>query len=82
MIEKKVERIDQEIKSLKTQIDFGGPEIRNLCQTLEHVLRDLKAFDQKRHQTDMMQKDMNKRFEAIVLSLEKMTKIMKDNGLI
>ena len=82
MIEKKLERIDEEIKSLRTQIDYGGPEIRNVCQSLEKILRDLKMFDQKRHQTNMMEKDMNKRFEGIVLSLEKITKILKENELI
>jgi archaellum component FlaC len=82
MIEKKLERIDQEIKFIKTRMEFGGPEIRNICQTLENVLRDLKAFDQKRYQTGQMEDDLNKRFEAIVLSLEKITKILKDNELI
>jgi hypothetical protein len=53
-----------------------------MCRTLENVLRDLKAFDQKRHRTEQMENDLNKRFEAIVLSLEKITKILKENGLI
>lgn len=82
MIDKKLERIDQDIKLLKTRIEFGGPDTRNICQTLENVLRDLKMFDQKRHRTEQMEDDLNKRFEAIVLSLEKITKVLKENELI
>ena len=82
MIEKKIERIDQELKFLKNRVEFGGPDVRNLCQTLENVLRDLKMFDQKRHQTNQMEDDLNKRFEGIVLSLEKITKVLKENELI
>lgn len=82
MIDKKLERIDQDIKFLKTRIEFGGPDTRNICQTLENVLRDLKMFDQKRHRTEQMEDDLNKRFEAIVLSLEKITKILKENELV
>ena len=82
MIEKKLERIDEDIKFLKTRIEFGGPDTRNICQTLENVLRDLKMFDQKRHRTRQMEDDLNMRFEAIVLSLEKITKVLKENELI
>ncbi|MEE9323669.1 MAG: hypothetical protein V3U72_03925 [Candidatus Aenigmarchaeota archaeon] len=82
MLEKKLERIDQEIESLRTRIKFGGPEVHGLCKVLEGILRDLKAFDQKEHRTEQLENDMNKRFGAIVLSLEKITKIMKDNGFV
>ncbi len=82
MIEKKLERIDEQINLLRTRIEFGGPEAHVICKTLENVLRDLKAFDQKRHRKEQMENDLNKRFEAVVLSLEKITKVLKDNGLI
>ena len=82
MIDKKLERIDQEIKFLKTRIEFGGPEVHRLCKILERVLRDLKVFDQKRHSTEQLENDLNKRFEAIVLSLEKIAKILKDNEMV
>jgi hypothetical protein len=82
MIKKKLERIDEEIEFLKTRMEFGGPEAHGVCKILEGVARDLKVFDQKRHQKRQMEEDINKRLEAIVLSLEKITKILKENELI
>ena len=82
MIDKQIERIDQEIKFIKTQMEFGGPNTRNLCQTMENVLRDLKVFDQKRHRTEQMENDLNARFEAIVLALGRITEILKENEVI
>ncbi|MCK4532085.1 MAG: hypothetical protein KAT94_04395, partial [Candidatus Aenigmarchaeota archaeon] len=60
----------------------GGPEVHGLCKVLEGVVRDLKVFDQKRHRAEQMDNDLKNRFEAIVLSLEKITRILKENGLI
>ncbi|MCK4335092.1 MAG: hypothetical protein KAW40_00015 [Candidatus Aenigmarchaeota archaeon] len=82
MIDKKLERIDQKIELLKTRIESGGPEVHGLCKVLEGVVRDLKVFDQKRHRAEQMDNDLKNRFEAIVLSLEKITRILKENGLI
>lgn len=82
MIDKKLERIDQKIELLKTRIESGGPEVHGLCKVLEGVVRDLKVFDQKRHRSEQLENELDKRFEALVLSLEKITKIMKENGLI
>ncbi len=82
MMEKKLERIDQEIELLKTRLKFGGPEVHVLCETLENVMRELKIFDQKRHKTEDFENDLNRRFEGIVLSLERITKILKENGLL
>ena len=82
MIDKQIEKIDQEIKFIKTQIEFGGPNTRNLCHTLENVLRNLKVFDQKRHRTEQMENDLNARFEAIVLALDRITKILKENEVV
>ena len=82
MIRKDLDKIDEELKLLRTKMEFGGPEGRNLCKNLENVLRDLKVFDQKVHRTEQLEVDINKRFEAIVLSLQKITKILKDNDLV
>ncbi|NIO22991.1 MAG: hypothetical protein GTN38_03110 [Candidatus Aenigmarchaeota archaeon] len=82
MIDQKIKRIDRELEFLKDRMEFGGPDSHNLCKALESVLRDLKLFDQKRLRMDQMEKDINLRFEAIALSLEKITKILKDNGVI
>ncbi|NIO19296.1 MAG: hypothetical protein GTN76_00750 [Candidatus Aenigmarchaeota archaeon] len=81
-IDKKLERIDEELEFLEEREDFGGPESHTLSKSLEKVLRDLKLFDQKKFRTDQLEKDANLRFEAIALSLEKITKILKDNGVI
>lgn len=82
MMENKLKRIDEEISFLKNRMEFGGPETRNLCQSLENVMRSLKVFDQKRHRSVQMESDLNRRFEGIVLSLEKITKVMKENGIV
>ena len=79
MIDKKLDRIDEKIKHLKTQIEFGGAEIHGLCETLEGVMRTLKIFDQREHRTEQLEADINKRFEAIVLTLDKITKTLKEN---
>lgn len=81
MIEKNLEKIDEEIRLLKTKMEFGGPEGRNLCRNLENVLRDLKVFDQKVHRAEQLETDINRRFEAVVLALQKITKILKDNDI-
>jgi hypothetical protein len=82
MIEKKIERIDTQLKTLRTRIEFGGPEAHMFCEKLENVLRDLKSFDQKNYRKEQMVDDLNKRFEAIILSLEKIVKTLKDNRMI
>ena len=82
MAKKIAESIDRELKLLETRGDFGGPKISEMCDTLERVMRELKIFDQKRHRCEQMEDDINRRFEAIVLSIERMTKILKDNGLL
>jgi|GEM_PF-1742235 len=82
MIDKKLERIDKQLEFLKDRIEFGGPEAHSLSESLEKVLRDLKLFDQKRLRADQMERDVNLRFEAIAISLERITKILKDNGVI
>ena len=82
MAKKITESIDRELKTLETRIESGGPKISELCDTLERTMRELKVFDQKRHQCEQMDDDPNRRFEAIVLSLEKITKVLKDNGLL
>jgi hypothetical protein len=82
MIDKKLDRIDEEIRFIKTQIEFGGPEVYGLCERLENVTRDLKVFDQREHRQEKLAEDLNKRFEAIVLSLEKITKVLKENRMI
>lgn len=82
MTKKITESIDRELKTLETRSEFGGAKISELCDTLERVMRDLKVFDQKRHHCEQMDDDLNRRFEAIVLSLEKITKVLKDNGLL
>jgi hypothetical protein len=82
MAKKITESIDRELKLLETRSEFGGPKASELCDTLERVMRDLKVFDQKRHRCEQMDDDVNKRFEAIVLSLEKITKVLKENGLL
>jgi len=82
MIEEKIRKIDEKLEFLKERLEFGGPEAHTLCKALENVLRDLKLFDQKRFRTEQMERDVNLRLEAIALSLEKITKILKDNGVI
>jgi hypothetical protein len=82
MIDKKLERIDKQLEFLKERLEFGGPDAHNLSRSLEKVLRDLKLFDQKRLRADQMESDINLRFEAIAISLEKITKILKDNGVL
>jgi len=75
-------RLEEEVKLLKTRAESGGPDMHTACTLLEGVMRELKVFDQKRHHADQMADDLNKRFEALVLSLEKITKILKENGMI
>ncbi len=75
-------KIDDELKFLNTRAESGGPEMHTLCTSLESVMRDLKVFDQKRHHTDQLTDDLNRRFEAMVLSLEKITRILKENGML
>ncbi len=82
MIDKKLDRIDEKIKHLKTQIEFGGAEIHGLCKTLENVMRTLKIFDQREHRAEQLEADISKRFEAIVLSLDKITKTLKENRIV
>lgn len=82
MAKKITESIDKELKLLETRSEFGGAKVNELCDTLERVMRDLKVFNQKRHQCEQLDDDVERRFEAIVLSLEKITKILKDNGLV
>ena len=81
MLKDKLKNIDKEIEVLRTRIESGGPVIHGLCERLENVMRDLKVFDQREHKTEQLELDLNKRFEATVLSLEKITKILKKNGL-
>lgn len=81
-VESGVENIDRELKKLATRIESGGPDMLSACKTLERVARDLKVFDQKRHRSEQMESDLSARFEALVLSLEKITKILRDNGLV
>ena len=82
MLKDKLENIDKEIEVLRTRIESGGPKIHGLCERLENVMRDLKVFDQREHKTEQLEDDLKKRFEATVLSLEKITKVLKKNGLI
>lgn len=82
MPKKITEKIDEELKALKTEMDFSGADTHGLCKSLENVMRDLKVFDQKRHRSEQLDTDLNKRFEAIVISLEKITKIMRENGML
>jgi hypothetical protein len=82
MVKKITEKIEEELKELKTEIEFSGVDVHIACKTLEKVMRDLKVFDQKRHKADQLDSDINRRFEAIVLCLEKITKILKENELI
>jgi len=82
MAKRITESIDKELELLRIRNDFGGAKADELCNTLERVMRDLKIFNQKRHRAEQMQDDVNRRMEAVVLSLEKMTKILKDNGLV
>ncbi len=81
-IDEQIKRIDKELEFLKERLEFGGPEGHNLSKSLENVLRDLKLFDQKRFRTEQLERDVNLRFEAIAISLEKITRILKDNGVI
>lgn len=81
-IDKKLKSIDEELEFLKDREEFGGLQGYTLSKTLENVLRDLKLFDQKRFRADQLERDVNLRFEAIALSLEKITKVLKDSGLI
>jgi hypothetical protein len=76
------EGIDRELKLLRERSEAGGAKAGQFCDTLERVMRDLKVFDQKRHQSEQMDDDVNRRFEAMVIALEKITKILKDNGLL
>lgn len=82
MIDEKIKRIDEELEFLKGRLEFGGPESHTLCKALENILRDLKLFDQKRFRTEQLEKDVNLRFEAIAISLEKIIKVLKDNRVI
>lgn len=82
MLDKKLDNIDKEIRILKTRIESGGPRMHIICENLEGVMRELKVFDQKRHRTEQMETDLSRRFEALVVSLEKITKILKENGLV
>jgi hypothetical protein len=82
MAKKITESIDKELKLLHTKIESGGPQMHSLSDLLEKVMRDLKIFDQKRHHHEQLEDDLNMRFEAIVLSLDRITKILKENGLL
>lgn len=82
MAKKITESIDRELASLQNQIDSGGPDMHTVCAKLEQVMRDLKVYNQKRHKTDQLYDDVNKRFEALVLSMEKMIKILKNNDMV
>jgi len=82
MIGKKLEGIDKEIKLLKNRSEFGGPDALVSCGTLENVMRDLKVFDQRKHKKQQLTDDMNARIEGIILSLEKIVKVMKENGMV
>ena len=82
MLKDKLKNIDKEIEVLRVRAESGGPEIHGLCERLENVMRDLKVFDQREHKTEQLEDDLKKRFEATVLSLEKITKVLKKNGLI
>jgi hypothetical protein len=77
-----VESIDNTLKTLGTRIDSGGAGIISVCKTLEKVTRDLKVFDQKRFRSEQLEDDLSARFEAIVLSLEKIIKTLKDNEMV
>ena len=76
------EGIEKELEFLGKRSEFGGPKVGQFCDTLERVMRDLKVFDQKRHRSEQLDDDVNRRFEAIAISLEKITKVIKDNGLL
>jgi lysyl-tRNA synthetase class II len=82
MLDKKLDNLDKEIKILRTRIESGGPQMHIMCENLESVMRNLKVFDQKRHKTEDLETDLNRRFEALVVSLEKITKVLKENGLV
>jgi hypothetical protein len=82
MVKKITESIDRELASLHNQIESGGPDMHTVCGKLEQVMRDLKVYDQKRHKTDQLYDDVNKRFEALVLSMEKLIKILKNNDMV
>ena len=82
MAKKITDSIDKELKLLHTRIESGGSEMNALCATLEKVMRDLKVYDQKRHHHEQMEDDLNRRFEAIVLSLEKITKTLRESGML
>jgi hypothetical protein len=82
MAKKITESIDRELAQLKARGEYGGAKASQLCDLLEGVMRDLKVFDQRRHKCEQLEEDLNARFEAIVLSLDKITKILKDNGLL
>jgi hypothetical protein len=79
MAKRITESIDRELKLLKARGESGGAKANELCDVLERVMRDLKIFDQKRYRSEQMEDDLNRRFEAIVLSLEKITKKLKEN---
>lgn len=82
MVKKITDSIDKELKLLHTRIESGGSGMDALCATLEKVMRDLKVFDQRRHHHEQMEDDLNRRFEALVLSLEKITKTLRENGML
>jgi len=75
------EQIDEILKRTETEAQFGGADIHRSCKALENIMRDLKVFDQKRHRAEQLDADINRRFEALVISLEKIVKILKENGL-
>lgn len=82
MAGKITESLDRELEMLHAKIESGGPKAHSLSESLEKVMRDLKVFDQKRHHHEQLEDDLNMRFEAIVLSLEKITKVLKDGGML
>ncbi|MCD6590471.1 MAG: hypothetical protein J7K72_00695 [Candidatus Aenigmarchaeota archaeon] len=82
MISKRLEKVDEELQLLRKRIEFGGPQALIFCETLENVLRELKVFDQKKYRAEQLENDINRRFEAIITALEKITEILKDNNFI
>lgn len=81
-IYEKMKIIEDEVKSVQKEMEFSGPDVHAVCKSLEKIMGDLKVFDQKRHKADQLDADLNLRFEAIVLCLEKITKILKENSLV
>lgn len=82
MLKDKLDNIDKRLEVLRTKIQYGGPEVHVLCESMEALMRDLKVFDQKRHKAEDLEDDLNRRFEAIVVSLEKIAKVLKKNGMV